>query len=301
MALSKSYRAQVELMIRCLPAVAQVPEFALKGGTAINLFYHNMPRISVDIDLTYLPVTDRETALCNIHSGLTAIAEYIQQMVPRTQVQLNANTLKLLITINGVQVKVETNKIMRGSILPPVKSNLCSAAQVLSEEFANIRRLDAADLYGSKICAALDRQHPRDLFDIMLLQTEGAIPDNIRQAFVVYLAGHNRPIAELLLPNQKPLESLFFQQFSGMTTQPVELNDLEAARVQLFDWAATALLENERRFLLSIKQGKPDWALLPFKSISKMPAIQWKLHNIRKMSTRTHTTALTKLRDILEI
>lgn len=288
-------------MILCLPAVAQVPEFALKGGTAINLFYHDLPRISVDIDLTYLPVTDRETALRNIHSGLTTIEKNIRRTMPRTQVQLNASTSKLHITMNGVQVKVEPSTIMRGSLLPPVKSSLCLAAQKLYEGFARIRRLDVADLYGSKICAALDRQHPRDLFDIMLLQTEGVIPDNIRQAFVVYLAAHNRPIAELLSPNPKPLESLFIQQFSGMTDQPVELNELEAARVQLFDWAATALSENERRFLLSIKRGEPDWALLPFQCIDKLPAIQWKLHNIRRMSKLAHTTALTKLRNLLEI
>ncbi len=199
-------------MILCLPDVAQVPEFALKGGTAINLFCHELPRISVDIDLTYLPVTDRKTALRSIHSGLTTIEKNIRRTMPRTQVQLNANTFKLLITMNSVQVKVEPSTIMRGSLLPLVESNLCLAAQKKYEGFARIRRLDVADLYGGKICAALDRQHPRDLFDIMLLQTEGVIPDNIRQAFVVYLAAHNRPIAELFSPNPKPLESLFIHQ-----------------------------------------------------------------------------------------
>ena len=83
MAPSDIYRTQVELLIRCLPAVARVPYFALKGGTVINLFYQNMPRVSVDIDPTYLPVTDRETALENIRSGLTTVAENIRRTISR--------------------------------------------------------------------------------------------------------------------------------------------------------------------------------------------------------------------------
>jgi hypothetical protein len=86
-----------------------------------------------------------------------------------------------------------------------------------------------------------------------------------------------------------------------MTDEPVKLADLEDARTQLFEWAATALSENERRFLLSIKQGEPDWTLLPFDGLDQWPAIQWKLHNIRQMSSRTHKAALTRLRDVLEI
>ena len=153
---------------------------------------------------------------------------------------------------------------------------------------------------GSTRPVAIAWRHPH-LFDVMRLQTEGTIPDDIRHAFVVYLAGHNRPIAELLAPNRKPLEDLFIQHFSGMTDQLIELCELEAARVQLFDWAATALSENERKFLLSVRQGEPDWTQLPFESLDQLPAIHWKLHNIRQMSMRTRDVALTRLRDVLEI
>jgi hypothetical protein len=164
-----------------------------------------------------------------------------------------------------------------------------------------MQRLDTADLYGGKLCAALDRRHPRDLFDIMHLQMIGEIPDEIRQAFVACLACHHRPIAELLVPNREPIEDIFAHHFSGMTEQPIELNELETARTQLFEWAATALTGSERRFLLSIKQGEPDWEQLPFDDLDKWPAIQWKLHNIRQMSARSHKAALTRLRDVLGI
>lgn len=135
----------------------------------------------------------------------------------------------------------------------------------------------------------------------MHLQAAGPIPDSIRQAFVAYLAGHRRPIAELLQPNRKPIENLYANHFAGITADPVELAKLEAARTQLFAWAASALTDNERRFLLSIKQGEPDWTLLPFSGLEQWPAIQWKLHNIRQMNPRSHKRAVDRLRTMLGI
>ena len=206
MAERDGYRAQIELLIRCLPAVASAPDFALKGGTAINLFLRNMPRLSVDIDLTYLPASDRDTALIDIRSQLATIAEGLKQTVPGTNVQLvEGDAPKLLVNRSAARVKIEPSVVIRGSLVPPVQSELCEAAQEAYELFVEIPRLDSADLYAGKLCAALDRQHPRDLFDVMNLQAAGAIPDSIRQAFVAYLAGHRRPIAELLQPNRKPI------------------------------------------------------------------------------------------------
>jgi hypothetical protein len=302
MAAHDGYRAQIELLIRCLPAVASAPDFAIKGGTAINLFLRDMPRMSVDIDLTYLPVSGRHTALTDIRTQLAAIAEVLKRTVPGVNVQLvGGDAPKLLVDKSGARIKVEPSVVIRGSLLPPVLSQLCPTAQEAYEVFVEVQRLDSADLYAGKLCAALDRQHPRDLFDVMHLQAAGPIPDSIRQALVAYLAGHRRPIAELLQPNPKLLEELFANHFAGMTEEPVELADLEAARTQLFEWAASALTENERRFLLSIKQGEPDWALLPFEGLDRWPAIQWKLHNIGWMSARSHRKAVERLRAVLGI
>ena len=301
MAARDNYRVQVELLIRCLPAVASAPDFALKGGTAINLFLRDMARLSVDINLTYLQVSDRNTALTDIRSQLATIAEAIQRSVPGTKVQLvEGDAPKLLVEKAGARIQVEPSVVIRGSLIPPVTSELCSTAQEAYELFVEIQRLDSPDLYAGKLCAALDRQHSRDLFDVMHLQAAGAIPDSIRQAFVAYLAGHRRPIAELLQPNRKPVEDLFANHFTGMTEVPIELAELEAVRTQLFQWAASALTDNERRFLVSIKQGEPDWSLLPLEGLDQWPAIQWKLHNIRQMSARSHKQALARLRAILD-
>ena len=73
--IAESYRKQVELLLHVLPYVAEVECFALKGGTAINLFHDNMPRLSVDIDLTYIPIEDRKTALAGITAGLGQLQE----------------------------------------------------------------------------------------------------------------------------------------------------------------------------------------------------------------------------------
>jgi predicted nucleotidyltransferase component of viral defense system len=297
-----AYRAQVDLLIRCLPAVAQVREFALKGGTAINLFHHDMPRLSVDIDLTFLPITDRNTALGAIHSQLAAIADEICRTIPKVNVQLTeGNTPKLLVASPDARIKVEPNTVIRGSLFLPVESDLCQAAQDEYELFVRVQRLAIEDLYGGKLCAALDRQHPRDLFDIRKLLDAGEIQEGIRQAFVVYLASHHRPMAELLAPHRKPMEDLYAHHFVGMTRQSIELEELEDARTRLFDWAAKALSESERRFLLSIKQGEPDWVQLPFEDLDQWPAIQWKLHNVHRMSPRAHKVALKRLRDILGV
>jgi hypothetical protein len=302
MAARDSYRAQVELLIRCLPAVSSAPDFALKGGTGINLFLRDMPRSSVDIDLTYLPMSDRDAALTDIRAQLATIAEALSRTVPGVNVQLiEGDAPKLLVDKSGARIKVEPSVVVRGSLVSPISSELCSAAQEAYELFVEIQRLDSPDLYAGKLCAALDRQHPRDLFDVMHLQASGPIPDSIRQAFVAYLAGHRRPIAELLQPNRKPIEDLFANHFAGMTEEPVELAELETARTQLFEWAASALNDNERRFLLSVKQGEPDWSLLPFEGLDRWPAIQWKLHNIRQMGARSHKQALDRLRDVLEL
>jgi hypothetical protein len=261
-----------------------------------------MPRLSVDIDLTYLPITDRETALTDIRAQLAKIAEVLHRTVPGVNVQLVRGAApKLLVDRSGARIKVEPSVVIRGSLVPPVGSELCPAAQETYELFVEIQRLDSADLYGGKLCAALDRQHPRDLFDIMHLQAAGPIPDPIRQAFAAYLAAHRRPIAERLAPNRKAIEDLFAHHFAGMTEQPIELAEFEAARTQLFEWVATALTKSERRFLLSIKQGEPDWTLLPFADLDRWPAIQWKLHNIRQMSTRSHRRAIDRLREVLGI
>lgn len=76
--LNTKFYKQVELLLKILPDVMKEDYFALKGGTAINMFLRNMPRLSVDIDLCYIPIEDRQTTLANINRSLNAIAQRIK-------------------------------------------------------------------------------------------------------------------------------------------------------------------------------------------------------------------------------
>ena len=298
----EAYRAQVALLLRCLPAVAEFPEFALKGGTALNLFVHDMPRLSVDIDLTYLPFDAYDEALPRIRSGMSAIGSMLQRQVPGSSVQPAAQGApKLLVRTAEAAIKIEPNVVLRGNLLPTTESELCPAAAEDFELFLQVRQLATAELYAGKLCAALDRQHPRDFYDLMLSLRAGQISDDIRRAFVAYVAGHRRPIAEILAPQAQPLGPSFESQFAGMTREPVSVVDLEAVQVAVFEWVRTALTSDERRFLLSVKQGEPEWDLLPFPDLARWPAIQWKLANIRRMDPRAHEAAVERLRSVLRL
>ncbi len=75
---------QAELLLRILPLIHKEEVFDLKGGTAINFFVRDLPRLSVDIDLTYLPVNERDFALNDIRNALIRISEEIQRRIPGT-------------------------------------------------------------------------------------------------------------------------------------------------------------------------------------------------------------------------
>ena len=75
--MEERYLRQSELVVRCIPSIAEESCFAIKGGTAINLFELDLPRLSVDIDLTFLPVTDRDTAIREINAALEADADVL--------------------------------------------------------------------------------------------------------------------------------------------------------------------------------------------------------------------------------
>ncbi len=80
--IKEEYKKQVQLLLTVMPEVAKEDCFALHGGTAINLFIRNMPRLSFDIDLTYLPFEDFETSRVNINAALQRIMGNIKKVLP---------------------------------------------------------------------------------------------------------------------------------------------------------------------------------------------------------------------------
>lgn len=215
---SEDYSRQTELMLRCIPAVAEQECFALKGGSAINFFVRDMPRLSVDIDLTYRRCADRETSLSEIDQGLKAIADTVNKTIDGAVVTprvVQDRVIRLVVSAGGTQIKIEPNLVLRGSVGSTVEMDLCSAARKRFGLFVYVHCLSACDLYGGKLCAALDRQHPRDLFDVKLLLDDTGITAEIRRAFAVYLASHNRPMQELLAPRLQSIRESFGGEFHG--------------------------------------------------------------------------------------
>ena len=296
------YEAQVRLLIQCLPEISKHSCFALKGGTAINLFLRDMPRISVDIDLTYLPLKPRDEALTEINDALLAIKYDIERHIPGTYVignKVQDYVAKLSVSTRDAVIKVEPNLIFRGSTQAPIGMDLCLSAQKYFGSFVNVSTLSIADLYGGKICAALDRQHPRDLFDMKLLIDDTGIIPEIRRSFVVYLTGHNRPMNELLTPNIQNIRSLYVDQFMGMTRDEVSLPVLQHLQEKLPGMLVESLDNDERQFLLSMKYGEPEWDRLGIKNLEQFSALQWKLINIRKMEPAKRTAEFSRLKEIL--
>lgn len=139
------------------------------------------------------------------------------------------------------------------------------------------------DLYGSKLVAALDRQHPRDLFDVLQLYSHEGITPGIRRAFVVYLASHNRPVHEILCPQLRDIRHDYVNNFEGMTAKPAPLDALLETRERLVRELQEGMDANERRFLLSLVTGAPTWSEMGIAHLQQLPGIRWKLSNLARL------------------
>ena len=296
---------QASLVLDILPLIAKVDEFALKGGTAINYFIRDLPRLSVDIDLTYLPIEDRPTTLESIHSIFNTLSKEITDTISPNSIsrKLNKTSQKiesLVIEHTGVTIKIEPNLIIRGSVYSPEIMTLVPSANKFFEKSVKVQSLSLEDLYGGKICAALDRQHPRDLFDIKILFENEGITDKIRIAFIVYLISHNRPMNELLNPTFQDISYNYTAEFKDMTFNPITLDELNHAREELVSQLLSGLTESEKQFIISVKSKNPQWDLIDVKHVKDLPAVKWKLLNLEKMDKNSHKEALTKLIKIFE-
>lgn len=112
--MNEVYKKQVRLLLDVLPEVAKESCFAMHGGTAINLFLRDMPRLSVDIDLTYVEIAERSETLEGINASLLRIKERIECLRASIRVQHKANVCKLLLDDYGTTIKIEVNMVGRG-------------------------------------------------------------------------------------------------------------------------------------------------------------------------------------------
>ncbi len=298
--MNQTYLDTARLLTQVAPLVFVDDTFALKGGTAINLFVRDMPRLSVDLDLVFpdhrLP---RDEALARINEATRQTAERLRKRGFQTHASAaEAGETRLWVRRGPVQVKIEVNFVMRGTVRPVCQASLTPVARDVLMADLEIPVVSLEDVYGGKLVAALDRQHPRDLFDVMQLFAHEGITPGIRRAFVVYLASSNRPVHEVLFPPLRDIQHDYEHNFQGMTVEPVPFDALISARERMVREIQQGLDDSERRFLLSLVAGTPEWSLLGISHLEHLPGIRWKLHNLAQLQ-KTNAKKFAEQADLL--
>ena len=287
--MDKTYADTVRLLLAIVPDVFANDIFAMKGGTAINLVVQDMPRLSVDIDVVYLPwQVPRDTALQAINQELAAIATRVESLSVQTRLvrSKDLGDTKLIVENESSQVKIEVNVVFRGTVLPAERRSLSAKTSDLFGVELEVPILAPNELYAGKLVAALDRQHPRDLFDVWQLYESGGISDGMVECFVVYLAGHNRPTHEVLFGNDKNIAGEYERAFVGMTEVDCSLETLLEARARLRHELPGRLSAQHKRFLSGLTRAQPDWSLLQCQHAAQLPALRWKLSNLETFRKR---------------
>lgn len=284
--MEKSYVDTVRLMLEVAPEVFASGRVAMKGGTALNFFVQDLPRLSVDIDVVFVPhQTPRDTALAEIANELSALQTRLNRRGIKAELASSktGDETKLFARRDRIEVKIEINHVFRGTLLPVETRSLTKTASDLFTTALAVPTLAVAELYGSKLVAAMDRQHPRDLFDVHgMFQRFGLTPE-IVECFVGYIAGHNRPVHEVLGSRDIDLARPFDNEFAGMEREPVSLGVLEEARIRLRRELAVALTADHKRFLIGLVAGQPPWEAMQCRHLAELPAIQWKLQNLARL------------------
>ena len=294
------YKEQVRLLLRILPVIYREEDFAVHGGTAINLFVKNLPRYSVDVDLTYIPIGPREVSMTEIDKKLAAISLQLQRVVPELNIRPVPN--KLLCTVGRSTVKIEVNGIKRGIIGPTIEMPLCDKAQTEFGMYCKARIVPLEQLYGGKIAAALSRQHPRDLFDYNYMDTDKIV--DLKRGFMFALLGSDKPFIESLSPNVINQHEELENQFRGMTDVPFTYENYERTREQLIKFVNEMLNEEDKTFLISFEEGSPQWESSAYNDFMEFPSVQWKLQNVNKLKIQNpakHQQEVNRMKDYFGI
>ena len=204
----------------------------------------------------------------------------LETVLPNVRVVHRQNICKLQVSTQDAQIKIEVNQIGRGTLERPRIMPLCKSAQDEFDAFCEIQLVSIGQLYGGKICAALDRQHPRDIFDVKCLFENEGITEQIKTGLLLCLLSSDRPLHELLRPNLQDQRMTMANHFEGMSAEKFTYAEFERTRERLVDDVYKQLSNEDREFLLKFKSLTPDWSLYEFE---KFPAVRWKLLNLQKL------------------
>lgn len=287
--MDKGYADTVRLLLTVAPEVFANDIFAMKGGTAINLFVQDMPRLSVDIDVVFQPRrVPRDEAVAAIEAELAAIGQRVASLGLRARRLRGTGTgdTKLIVENDTSQVKIEVNTVFRGTVLPIERWPLNARTSDLFGVEFDAPILSRDELYAGKLVAALDRQHPRDIFDVWQLYESGGLTDTMVECFVVYLAGHNRPAHEVLFGNDKDIAAEYERAFAGMAQVPCSLDTLLATRARFRLDLPRRLTASHRQFMSGLVRAEPNWSLMQYPHAAELPALRWKLANLETFRKR---------------
>ncbi len=279
---------QVRLLGLVAPFVAAETCFALKGGTALNVFWYDLPRLSVDLDLVFLPRLGRRDFLEQCGEALNRIQAGLAETVSGLHVDTkplpgSSEPGTLFIHREGVSVKVEVNAVHRESLYAPSWRDVSPNAQPVFGP-TRLQLLSFPETCAGKFNAALDRQHPRDLFDVgVILDSEG-VGEEVRIAFVVNLLTQSRPFAHTLNPVIREPEAHLLSDLREMTEHVVDVDALVRNLVDLKYDLCDRMPPHHREFLSSFTLGHPDWSLLEVPQVDEMPAVRWRLQQMESLS-----------------
>ena len=300
----EQYVKQVKLLVNVLPYIAKENCFALKGGTAINLFIRNLPRLSVDIDLAYIGFEGREKAFKNINEALQRIVDNLNKVHLKAVLQKSPDNIAKIICHNDeTAIKIEPNYTIRGFVYPPEKLSISDKVQE-KYGFAAIKVISLPELFGGKICAALDRQHPRDLFDVKYLLNNEGITSEIKNGFIVSLLQHNRPPHELLAPNKQDISTMFEQEFQGMSDESFTTKDCNNTFDTLVYKVKSALTSDDKQFLIDFFSLNEAWKKYDIPNIDKLSGVKWKIENLiklRKNNPEKFANQINLLRQVMDL
>lgn len=294
------FKSQAELVLEILGLFDWENCFALKGGTAINYFYSNMPRLSIDIDLVYLPVKSRTETIKEIKIRLADFINKINGIYKQVKIikESESNPVGILYIDNGkAKIKIEPNIVIRGTVLPVKNASLNQDVMKYFGQELEVKCLDFKEIIAGKLVAAVDRQHPRDIFDIMLFLDNNHTNEleHVIELFIIYLSQSNRPFSELLNPKYNDFENAYKTSFIGMLRKEVNLNILIKKRIEIFEIVKNNVKSRHKEFLISLLNLEPKWDLIAFKNIKNLPGILWKLKNIEKMNDEKRKNEINKI------
>lgn len=271
-------------------------------GLLSNLFVKNLNRLSVDIDVTYIPLEDRTSSLNHINEALMRIADRTRRSFRDIRIIPRLDICKITCERQGCQVKIEVNQTKRGLVCGEARLYpLCEKAQSLFGMEVDARIVSLPQLYGGKISAALSRQHPRDLFDVRQMD----IPlSAVKEGIIFCLLGSDRPIHESFSPNFIDQREAMENQFVGMSDIPFSYEEFEMTRDSLIKGVNDIMTETDKRFIVGFEELTVNQGDNPYSKFFDYPSVKWKIKNLQKLKAtnpRKLQAEANKLRLIMGI